>query len=178
MSIEALLAQTIEALDRNTAATLTLAAGRDEAIEQLKASQAAEASKPARTSRKKADEPAAATTPAPTPTPEPEVTRTMRQVDYSEDGVKALAGKFIQQDTDKDAMQTRAGQVVEMCKFFKSPKVAGPESTLTDETRYMATFFLERMLAGLPIDYMLDYDFDGDPLFDKPEGAPVDDILG
>lgn len=195
MSIEALLAEQTAAIREqtnaiveNTAAVLKLHAGREEALEQLSkvAAGGGEPAKTTRTRKAKTAESGAATTGGGEAPAEqgagqsaPETQR--RAIDTSDAGLRALLGGWLRGSTEQPIPQEesakRAAQVAAMLQHFGSPAVAGDKSTLDDDQRYQAVFFIERMIAGQPVDFNADYDFDGDPLFDKPAAA-ADDLLG
>jgi hypothetical protein len=205
MSIEQLLADQTAALRdqtaairENTAALLQLHAGREEALKQLAgvAAGGGEAPKTTRTRRTKAEDVGGASTAndsgandasggstaagSPATSAAGADTSTRRDVDFSEDGLKKSVGDWLQETSDGEERNRRALQVKAMLDHFGSPTVAGPKSTLDEDQRYQATFYVARFIAGLPVDFSTDYDFDADPLTQAlpPEPAAGDDLLG
>jgi hypothetical protein len=170
MTIEALLERNAVAVEKLCELTEQLIAGRDAAIEQLKAAGAAE--KPAtRTSAKKNGEA--------TKGKANETTATSRQIDTSDAGIAALVTPWMQSHTT-DAERTGAAEAVQaMLQHFGSPMLTGVKSTLDETQRYQAYFFLELIIAGKAPNYSAEYDFDADPLPQVADPAPsAADALG
>lgn len=186
MTIEKLLAENTEALRENTAATLKLIEGREQALEQLAnaakkpaAKKATTTKKPAAKKDEEADKPEEK--PAAKKAETKKVAAKKRDVDTSDDALRKLFGDYLKGTDDEDERKTRGEQVKAMLDHFGSPAIAGDKSTLDDDQRYQATFFGERFTNGLPVDFSADYDFDGDPLFDSNEagdGEGGDELIG
>lgn len=200
MSIEAALAEQTAAIKENTAAVtentarvMELLAASEKARELIGNMDGAAPAKP-RATRKKADAPAEQQQGGGDAVEESTVTSTTaaatststaaspiearREVDTSDDGLRKLVGDWLQGTNDAAVRGERAGQVQAMLQHFGSPTIAGEKSTLDESQRYQVTFYVARMIAGLPVDYSQDYDFDGDPLFDQQPEAAADDLLG
>lgn len=185
MAIEQTLIEIRDALTANTETMKILIAGREDALAQMKAEAAKNAATGAaepttrRTRAKKDDAPPPATT---TETPvAPEQASTRRDINTSDDGIKALVAPWMGGITDAAARQAAADKLTEVLTHFASPKLTGPESTLDDEQRYQTYFFIERIIAGKPVNFSADYDFDADPLTQDqaaPDKNPADDFLG
>jgi hypothetical protein len=189
MSLEATIQALIVVQEKNTDALERLLAGREDALEQLK-NAASPAATGTRSRAKKVDTvaetvvengaAAAATTAA---TASVETKTVARPVDATNDELKARIAAWL--GTDPAQQAERKPQLAALLAQLGSPAVAGEKSTITDEQRYHATFYVERFKAGLPVDFGADYDFDGDPLNqdapaadEEPAAAEEEDMLG
>lgn len=177
MSIEALIKGLTEAVAENTEQLKMVNAGREAAIEKLTANDAGGA--PARKTRAKKDdaaaEPAASTTAA-----EPAADAAPKcnwNPDTSDDGLRSLAqalvGKVAADGSNKAEI---SGQLSSVLQELGTPKICGPDSTLDDDGKRKAAFFLTRFANDMPVDFNADYNFGEDPLTQavEPEAAADD----
>lgn len=167
MSIEAALAGLTEATTKNTETALALIAAlkvTNEYQERLVAGQAAAIEKveaPKRTrGAAKAAEPAKTEEPAQEPAQE--------TTGVSDDDLRDLAGTYLGGKNEKtpltaEQVTERRGFIAAMMKELGTAKLCGPESTLDDDGRKKAAFYIRRASEGLKVDFSADYDFDGDP---------------
>lgn len=166
-----------EALDRNTAALLTVAGNQ----ERLLAGQQAAIDKIEGTKAGKAATPPKDKTPAATPQPTAAVV--VAGV-VSDEMLKNAAVGWMSASTKGKAEAEAKVIKGEAAKFLGEilahfgcgGKLTGAESKLDDEQRKQAKFFIERKAAGLTVDFSADYDFDGD--VKQGAAAESDDPLG
>ncbi|PAL23594.1 hypothetical protein [Sphingopyxis sp. GW247-27LB] len=175
MSIEALLKAHTEALEANTEQLKILNAGRAEAIEKLTANDAgATATRKPRAS-KKAEEATAAAEPASAPKDDtaPASSKTGKwNPDISDDGLRALAGKLVAKVApDQSNKAEIAGALTSINQELGTPKLVGADSTLDDDGKRKAAFFLTRFVNDMSVDFNADYDFGEDPLRQAVEPA-------
>jgi hypothetical protein len=169
MSLEQLLAENTAALIANTQALQVLEAGRQASLEQLKkAAETGDAPKPTR--RKKADEaPAAAAE-------EATVTQTVTEGAVSaptttapaatesiEQQVRAETTAYVNAEGLTDDQKTARTDNIRAIMAHFGGMLCGPTSTLDDEQRSQALFYIRRFAAGCTVDFSQDYDFSGDP---------------
>lgn len=185
MSIEKLIADLTTALRENTAATTQLNEGRNDALQQLKAAATSDADKPARKRRTSAEVAAdAAAEQAPQADTAADAQSAKdegaqaRQGDFSGDALKSIAATYLGKFTDPAVRTPEAQKIKAMLDYFGTPALSGEKSTLDDDQRYQAHWFLTRIVNGLAVNYSADNDFDSDPLGDAKGGDSDDDMLG
>lgn len=169
MSIETLLAEVRDALDRNTQQLQVVEAGRQASLDQLLKAQGAEAAPKTRTRKKGevepgmqgtavpiAEETVPAETPAATaPTPAADVTTI-------ENDLKQATTDYIGGGANDDEKKARTANIVSIMEHFGT-KLVGPQSTLDAEQKQQALFYVKRFAAGCTVNFAEDYDFAGDP---------------
>lgn len=168
MSIEALMGDLTAALNKNSTLLERVIAGQEAAMAKLEGSTAAPA---ARRTRKAADAPATeqGNESAPAATEQPvadaaAASEPAAAATFTQDDLKAAAmgwRKAATEAKDEAALKKQGELFLGIAAHFGSPKLTGPESTLTSEQIKQAVFFTKRAQAGLSVDFSADYDFDG-----------------
>ena len=171
------------AVQENTEQLKQMNAGREESLKALLES-AKDDGKPARTTRAKktetaAAEPAASTASAPSWNP-----------DLSVNATRSLVGDYLAQDDNPEAKKARTDSVKAVFAHFGAdvfnPIESRPDAKAIegDDNRRQAVFFITRFANGLTVDFKADYDFNADPLTQgelepaaAEEAADEDDIL-
>lgn len=178
MAIEALLERIAVGLEANTAVLQILNAGREASLEQLKkAGEAGEAAPARATRKKKADEAPAVTetATAPTAVPPAAAAAPVDGLSALETELKAAVTAHIEGTTVAEEKAARVADIQAIMAHFGG-KLVGPQSTLDDDQKAQALFYVRRYAAGLPVDFSQDYDFAGDPTQGglEPAGAAAD----
>lgn len=177
MSIEAALAENTAsnlalaaAIAANTSILEKLEAGREAAVTALEN----KADKPARTSRKKADEPAAGNgEAASTGSQAGGATAAAEPTGPSDDELRNAATTYIQgAGEDKAQRSERGANIKSITDHFGTKTLVGETGITGVEQRTQALFYLNRLAAGQPVDFSAEYDFAGDPA----QGAEAEDF--
>jgi hypothetical protein len=183
MSIETLLAELRDAVDRNTQQLQVIEAGRQASLDQLvKAQGAAAETAPKTRGRKKAEEPAAAPetgvtgeqNPAPGETPAATATTTAPTVDVTaiDNELKQATADYIGGGATDDEKKARTANVVSIMDHFGT-KLVGSQSTLDADQKQQALFYVKRFAAGCTVNFSQEYDFAGDPT--QGSAAPAEE---
>ncbi len=180
MSIEALLKEHTEAIRENTEQLRLMNAGRDAALEKLTSNDASTATA-TRKPRAKKEETAAAE-PAKTEPAKDEPAAASAAAnwnpDVSDDGLRKLAQTLVAKvKPDGSNKAEISGLLASINQELGTAKLVGPDSTLDDDGKRKAAFFLTRFINDMPVDFNADYNFGEDPTRQavEPEADAGDD---
>lgn len=178
--LEEKIAALVAAVEANTAAVEKLNAGRDVALAKLEEKVTGGEAKPATRRRKKIDdEPAegnAAGNAAPGSTTASQAdspSSAQTAAAFDDDTLRGAVKDYIAGGKDEVARTARQANVKTIVDHFGG-KLVGPESTLDDEQKAQALFYVKRFAAGCKVDYSQDYDFSGDPTQDGLDAGADD----
>lgn len=175
MSIEALLADVVVALNKNTDTLSRVIEGQALALAKIDAVNKTSTRTPRATKTDAATTTQAAGEPAATNT-----TTAVAEVaapTMGMDELKALASGWMKGTTDPTEQAARVEFLTKVLPpHFGTATLVGPTGIDSPEQRAQAAFFIERKKAGLPVDLNADYDFAGSPAQDRGETAEADEI--
>jgi hypothetical protein len=167
--LEEKIAALVAAVEANTAAVEKLNAGRDVALAKLEEKVTGGEAKPATRRRK------AAETKAEEPATEPAAAAAETKGAFDDEVLRSASKNYIAGGKTEDERAARHANIKTIVDHFGG-KLVGPESTLDDEQKAQALFYVKRFAAGCKVDYSQDYDFAGDPTQDGLDAGSTDDF--